>query len=292
MDINHGDRRMRSLLRRTCGCLLLVILWQFNGAWGEAAGLSSLAYISMVNIPKYITIYNNIEYQNSCIGGENLVYCVADILLGAPGSFLSRPYRPYPWRIRSKRAFGDDNVNGVTQSSQSSTHSKYIPARTCAPRRGRPVILKSVAEQGVKLDFAASGSGRLALQRCMGELEAVKYGADIGAELPVSGVCGNGYLTISSIYGPESLNSGIHSCPEEEGSKYRIKNSGFSSATSPFQALPVVLLALCLGGFVCAFKGIDSEGDLLMFGGTAISAISAVVLLWWLLDHLITRLGG
>jgi hypothetical protein len=46
----------------------------------------------------------------------------------------------------------------------------------------------------------------------------------------------------------------------------------------------LALSVLCLSGFVCAFKGIDREGDVLLFGGTATATISACVLLWWLLE--------
>jgi len=47
-----------------------------------------------------------------------------------------------------------------------------------------------------------------------------------------------------------------------------------------------MLLAVVLGGIVAAFKGIDRDGDLLLFGGAAIAWVGPFRLTRWLLLHL------
>jgi hypothetical protein len=100
----------------------------------------------------------------------------------------------------------------------------------------------------------------------------------IGAELPHFGILGNIGLSISGIYRLDGLQSRIYARSEKECGNNSINNSGLSSALGPFETFPILMLALCLCGLVCAFKGIDRDGDLLLFGGTVISSVSAIVL--------------
>jgi hypothetical protein len=82
MDISHGDRRRRSLLRRTIGCLLLVILWPLNAAGFEGTQIQRLivrdnpAYVSSAKISKNIIVGYTSE-EEAVFAAEYLGYRIS-----------------------------------------------------------------------------------------------------------------------------------------------------------------------------------------------------------------------
>ena len=55
--------------------------------------------------------------------------------------------------------------------------------------------------------------------------------------------------------------------------------------TVRFYVLAIILFTLSLIGGVIAMKGIDRPGDLALFGGTTVAAISATALILLTLSH-------
>jgi len=90
------------------------------------------------------------------------------------------------------------------------------------------------------------------------------------------GVC----CEIGRFDGVTRLVGGISAGSQQSGGQQRIDDSGNYPEASPFQAPPIMLTALMLGGLIVAVKGIYRDGNGLLLGGAFLSAVSAFALTW------------
>ena len=209
MDINHGNRRRRCLLRRVVGCqlLLLVVLWHFDAASREDAAVwrpvnKISAYVSSMALTKDIVILNHKEQKPYTMGVCNDIIKLSLVYSTDSASFFSWPIcRSVMAEVIS--ASGDDVIYGVLQIAINSKDHVTASKITTRPRTyggGEPIILETVTEDGVRK--IRGRGGWLAVRRVGSEPEAVMDWADIGAELPMLSVLGGVDLVPSGISEP------------------------------------------------------------------------------------------
>jgi hypothetical protein len=92
--------------------------------------------------------------------------------------------------------------------------------------------------------------------------------------------------SVSGIDGTPRLKGRVDASAEQDRGQDRIYNGRPTGSTSVFQAFPILLATMLLIGLVAAFKGVDRDGDLMLFGGTAVAWVGAFGLTLWLLLHL------
>jgi len=92
---------------------------------------------------------------------------------------------------------------------------------------------------------------------------------------------------LASVIGPFAGEDGCgYRSGERQYGKSRVGNGRLGGATSPYQALPVMLALVFVAGLITAFKNIDRVGDALLFVGAIIGSAAGAGLLLWILFHL------
>jgi hypothetical protein len=215
MDIKAvGNLRMHSPLRRTIGCLLLVVFWYVDGATGGELPWrvnNGSTDVRSVVVTKDVLIFNHKEQGASMRrAGQHLsnypLICGSHCL-----SFLLRPICRQ-WSSIVLSASHDDIVYGVSQrgiiSEDNISVIQNITTFTWAYRPRKSIVLGMVTDSGVG-PYSHEGNGWIAINGPRSEPQTINNRADIGAELPMLGIERRISLIPSGIGEPISRLDGV-----------------------------------------------------------------------------------
>jgi hypothetical protein len=194
-------RPVRQLLWRAIGCLLLIILLPFNATGFEREEISHLferkssSYVSKVMISKNIiigyttkqkSVFTTIDFgDRDPVGALNNTRFEPDLL------------RPH-CRCCRERVGGasiEDRILDIVQgSAQSLLINKNNKTLVRDSSRSEPIILITITEIGLRHGLVGRSVWLAVYKLGRGEPEAVKNGADIGAELVALRISGNNSL--------------------------------------------------------------------------------------------------
>jgi hypothetical protein len=267
---------------------LLIILLSFNATGRENVTIISNvpAQIGSMEIVKNIVISNSDKQETiSASEGDGSYLSLIETVLCHHESFLSWPYSRCSGQGRFHTCCKSHLFDLIFDFIKTAAHHAAGIDNPQTLMRdsggGEPIVFDPITKSYFRKGPIRRG-GLIAISSFVRQPEAAKDGANIGAELPLSGIARYIGLPTGSMSSPPRLLYTAYVSNENERGYNSISESGKRSESRPPAYLAAVLGCFALCGFVLSCVGLEGSGHPpYLVGGWIIAVASGGMLIWW-----------